>query len=107
MSQEVALLRALGSICSATIQLPCTTILSDGLKKCGDIAVASGGFTDTWRGSYRTKTVALKAFRTYPIQDLKEAEKVRHTTRANVVLIFLITFVDPVEGGSRMEEAVS
>ena len=77
----MALLRALGSICSATIQLPCTMILSDGLKKRGDIAVVSGAFTDTWRGSYRTKSVALKAFRAYPIQDLKEVEKVRHTTR--------------------------
>ena len=76
-TQNTTLLRALGSICSATIQLPHATILSDGLKICGDIAVASGGFTDTWRGSYRGKTVALKAFRTFPLQDLREAEKVR------------------------------
>jgi len=38
--------------------------------------VASGGFTDTWRGSYQGKTVALKAFRTFPLQDLREAEKI-------------------------------
>jgi hypothetical protein len=63
-------------------------ILSDGLKKCGDIAVASGGFTDTWRGLYQAKNVALKAFRTYPIQDLQEAEKVRHTILVNVAFIF-------------------
>ena len=88
MSQDMALLRALGTICSATTQLPYTTILSDGLKKCGEIAIASGGFTDTWRGLYRSKNVALKAFRTYPIQDLKEAEKVCHTTRVNVALTF-------------------
>jgi hypothetical protein len=77
-TQNTTLLRALGSICSATAQLPHATILSDGLERCGDIAIASGGFTDTWRGWYRTKNVALKAFRTYPIQDLREAEKVRH-----------------------------
>ena len=87
-TQNAASLRALGSICSATTQLPHTTILSDGLKKCGNIAVASGGFTDIWRGSYRAKDVALKAFRTYPIQDLKEAEKVRRTTRVKVGSIF-------------------
>jgi len=87
-TQNTTLLKALGSICSATTQLPHTTILSDGVERCGDIAVASGGFTDTWRGWYRTKNVALKAFRTYPIQDLREAEKVRHTVLVNVALIF-------------------
>lgn len=74
--QGSVLLQALGSICSATGQLPHAVILSSGLQKCGDIAVASGGFTDTWRGRYKTKNVALKAFRTYPSQDLKEAKKV-------------------------------
>lgn len=74
-SRNLALLRALGSVCSATGRLPRTTTLN-GLEKCGDIAVASGGFTDTWRGRYRSKTVALKAFRTYPSQDLKEARKI-------------------------------
>jgi len=75
-------LRALGSICSAT------TILFDGVERCGDITVASGGFTDTWRGWYRTKNVTLKDFRTYPIQDLREAEKVRHTVLVDVAPIF-------------------
>jgi len=84
----MTLLRALGSICSATAQLPHTTILSDGLERCGDIAAVSGGLTDTWRGRYRMKNVALKAFRHYPIQDLKEAEKVRHVTPVNVSLVF-------------------
>ena len=83
-AQLFPLLLALGSICSATSQLPSTTILSSGVERCGEIAIASGGFTDTWRGLYQTKTVALKAFRTYPSQDLKEAKKVRYTTTENV-----------------------
>lgn len=87
-------LRALGTICSATTQLPHTTILSDELEKCGVIAVASGGFTDTWRGRHRAKNVALKAFRTYPIQDLKEAEKVRHNPGERCPLFYLF-FDDP------------
>lgn len=82
--QNLALLNALGSICSTTAQLPHTAIISDGLEKTGDIAVASGGFTDTWRGRYETKVVALKAFRTYPSQDLKEAKKVSPTNSVNV-----------------------
>ena len=79
-TQTTTFLRALGSICSATIQLPHTAILSDGLDIYGDIAMGSGGFTDTWRGLYQGKTVALKAFRTFPVQDLREAEKVRFTS---------------------------
>lgn len=82
------LLRTLGSICSARVQLPHTMILSDGVERCGDIAVASGGFTDTWQGLYRTKKVALKAFRTYPVQDQKEVEKVCRMVSVNIVFIF-------------------
>lgn len=82
--QNLALLGALGSICSATARLPHTIILSNGVEKCGDIAAASGGFTDTWRGRYKTKAVALKAFRTYPSQDLKEAKKVCRTNLGDI-----------------------
>jgi len=61
---------------SATIQLPDTMILSHEIEKSGNMAVASGGFTDTWKGCYRSQEVALKAFRTYPAQDLKDAQKI-------------------------------
>ena len=49
---------------------------------------ASGRFTDTWQGPYRTRKVALKAFRTYPIQDLREAEKVCRAVLVNLAFIF-------------------
>lgn len=80
-------LKALGSFCSTTAQLPHKVILSDGVERCGDIAVASGGFTDVWRGTHRTNNVALKVFRTYPIQDLREAEKVRRMALENVAFV--------------------
>ena len=76
-TQSTTSLRALGIICSLTTQLPCSVVLFDGLKKSGSMAVASGGFTDVWRGTHNTKIVAIKAFRTYPVQDLREAKKVR------------------------------
>ena len=41
-----------------------------------------------WRGTRWTETVAIKAFRTYPVQDLKEAKKVRHTLQMKFVVIF-------------------
>jgi hypothetical protein len=63
-------------------------ILSDGVEKFGDIAIASGGFTDTWRGPYRAKHVALKALRIYAVQDLKDAERLCQTVQTTVVFIF-------------------
>jgi len=41
--------------------------------------------------------VALKAFRTYPTGDLREAEKVSHAVLVNVALIFA-TLAGPTEG---------
>lgn len=49
--------------------------------------MASGGFTDTWRGRYKNEPVALKAFRTYPSRDLKEAKKVLRMNSLGVVFV--------------------
>ncbi|KAF9646166.1 kinase-like protein [Thelephora ganbajun] len=66
----------LGDIFSDILLLPISTGLLQGLKKRGDIAVASGGTTDIWRGVWGDNPVALKAFRIYPLQDLQEAKKI-------------------------------
>ena len=63
-------------MCSATDRLPTSTLLAAGLEKRGAIAVASGGLTDIWRGEYYGSPVAIKAFRIYPAQNLKEAKEV-------------------------------
>jgi len=75
-SPDVKPVITLGDLCSATERLPTSALLSTGLEKRGNIAVASGGFTDVWRGEYYATQVAIKAFRIYPAQDLKEAKKV-------------------------------
>ncbi|KAF9789416.1 kinase-like domain-containing protein [Thelephora terrestris] len=67
---------ALGNVCSAIQRLPTSAVLSKGLEKRGNIAVASGGFTDIWRGDLGGDRVAIKAFRIYPAQNLKEAKDV-------------------------------
>jgi hypothetical protein len=59
------------------MQLPTSAVLSAGLEKRGNVAVASGGLTDVWRGEYRNQQVAIKAFRIYPAQNLKETKEVR------------------------------
>ena len=66
----------LGDISSDVLRLPNSTGSLQGLEKRGDIAVASGGTTDIWRGGWNNRQVALKAFRIYPPQDLQEAKKV-------------------------------
>lgn len=75
---------ALGNVCSATERLPTSAVLSAGLEKRGNIAVASGGLTDVWRGQYNGTQVAVKAFRIYPAQNLKEAKEVRPYSRREV-----------------------
>ena len=72
---------ALGEVCGATERLPTSALLSAGLEKRGNIAVASGGFTDIWRGEYYAMQVAIKAFRIYPAQNLKEAKEVSAYTQ--------------------------
>ena len=76
-SQDAKFVTALGNVCSVTERLPTSAVLSAGLDKRGNIAVASGGLTDVWRGEYGGTPVAIKAFRIYPAQNLKEAKEVR------------------------------
>ena len=75
-SQNVRYITALGNLCSSIVRLPASAILSEGLDKRGAIAVASGGLTDIWKGDLRAARVAIKAFRIYPAQNLKEAKEV-------------------------------
>lgn len=74
--QNMKEIAALGSVCSAIQKLPTSVVLSTGLEKLGEIAVASGGFTDIWQGSFEGVRVAIKAFRIYPVQNLKEAKEI-------------------------------
>ena len=74
--QNVKYVTALGNLCSEIQQLPTSTLLTTGLEKRGNIAVASGGITDIWRGELGDLRVAIKAFRIYPTQNLKEAKEV-------------------------------
>jgi len=72
----VKLATTLGDISSDILRLPNSTGSLQGLEKRGNIAVASGGTTDVWRGGWNNRQVALKAFRIYPPQDLQEAKKI-------------------------------
>jgi len=51
-------------------------VLATGLERRGEIPVASGGLTDIWRGKIGPANVAIKVFRIYPDQNLKEAKEI-------------------------------
>ena len=76
LAKDTKLVAALGKISSATGLLPNSVGSLQGLEKRGEIAVATGGTTDVWRGTLDNNRVALKAFRIYPLQDLQEAKKI-------------------------------
>lgn len=99
------LVTALGSLCSATQQLPTSAVLSTGLEKRGNIAVASGGFTDIWRGDLGNLRVAIKAFRIYPAQNLKEAKEVSIQPALEVCSRKKI--VDSLETGAGVDEIIT
>jgi len=75
-SHNTKFITALGKLCGASGLLPTSAVLSAGLEKRGTIAVASGGFTDIWRGEYNGAQVAIKALHIYPALNLKEAKEV-------------------------------
>ena len=79
-------------------------MLSVGLKKHSNTAAASGGLTDVWRGEYNGMQVAIKAFRTYPAQNLKEAKEVRIQSAWEISSRTKPT--DSVEAGAHVEEVI-
>ena len=76
LAKDAKFVATLGDISSDILLLPNSTGSLQGLKKRGEIAVASGGTTDIWRGTWNGQQVAHKAFRIYPPQDLQEAKKI-------------------------------
>ena len=91
-------------MCGTIERLPASAVLSAGLEKRGNIVVASGGFTDIWRGEYHGAQVAIKAFRIYPAQSLKEAKEVSIQLAPKVYS--QTKFTDSMEAGAYVEKAI-
>lgn len=66
--------------------------------------MASGGLTDVWRGQLNDTQVAIKAFRIYPAQNLKEAKEVRLQSTRKVGS--RAKFTDSVETSTDVEETI-
>lgn len=67
--------RILRRLCGLQIILPRSCILSDNISKEGDIAFASGGFADVWRGRHNGNVVCVKAFRAYTAENLAKIKQ--------------------------------
>jgi serine/threonine protein kinase len=76
LAKDTTFVATLGDISSDILRLPNSVGSLQGLEKRGQIAVASGGTTDIWRGTWNGQQVAFKTFRIYPPQDLQEAKKI-------------------------------
>ena len=103
--QDAKFITTLGNVCSTIERLPASAVLSAELEECGTTAVASGGFTDIWRGKYHNAPAAIKTFRAYPPKNLKEAKKVSIQSASEVHS--RTEFTDPVGAGADVEKTIS
>ena len=75
--------RVLRRVCGSEAILPRSCILSENISKEGDIAIASGGFADIWKGRHNGNRVCIKAFRAYTVENLSKIKQV-HSQRSYV-----------------------
>ena len=68
---------ALSKLCSRYGALPESCKLTDHLEKTSELAHASGGLADVYRGRYGNRTVAIKALRMCETDDHKKMQTVR------------------------------
>ena len=69
--------RILRKVCGSQAILPRHCIISEDIAKEGDIAFASGGFADVWKGRHHGNRVCIKAFRAYTAENLSKIKQVR------------------------------
>ena len=104
--RTVHYIASLGKACSDTMRLPTSVVLSGKLETIGKDSVGSGGFTDLWRGnlshSAGSTRVAVKAFRTYPLDESEAMKKVGKQPTTEVQL--QTKFTDPLGVGTIVEE---
>jgi hypothetical protein len=65
-------------------------MLRGGLVKTSDIAIASGGFGDVWKGAYKGRRVAIKSLRVCMTDDLDYIKRVRANVQVCLIRIDLV-----------------
>ena len=72
--------RVLRKICAEAGILPESYYLAtEQIKRVDDVPFASGGYSDVWRGLYKREGVAIKAFRVYPTDNIRNLTQVLNT----------------------------
>lgn len=71
-------LYGLRTICGKRRVLPRSYIISEGLSRTGEKAIAAGGYADVWQGEFmgRNAGVCIKAIRVTVMEERREIEKV-------------------------------
>jgi hypothetical protein len=68
--------RLLRYLCTQLDRLPTNYTISDGLVVTGEGPIASGGFSDVWRGSLNEQAVAIKRLCISKADDMTEVTNV-------------------------------
>ena len=68
--------RILRRVCGSQTILPRSCILSENISKEGDIAFASGGFADVWKGLHMGDRVCVRTFRAHTTEKQSKIKQV-------------------------------
>ena len=68
--------RILRRVCSSETILPHSFTPSENISKEGDIAFASGGFTDIWKGRRDENSACVKVFHPYAAENQSKIKRV-------------------------------
>ena len=98
-------LHKLQAICSHSLVLPSSYIISGGLVRVGDYPVASTNLSDVWEGMHSSAKVCIK----YPritIKDRKDIEKVssRYWHTVSYLLKYTLRPIVILQGSNRVEK---
>ena len=69
--------RVLRRLCGAQTILPRSCIISENISKEGEIAFASEGFAQVWKGHHNGNSVCIKVFCGDTTGDLSKIKRVR------------------------------
>ena len=78
-------LKYLQKLCSTSGDFPSSFMLTDGLDDFEPRPLASGGFADTYRATYKGQPAVAKAFKVTFVNDLENMHKVGGLISEHVV----------------------
>ena len=96
-------LNKLQALCSHHGVLPSSHIISGGLVKAGDCAIAATNLSDVWEGTFNGAKVCIKSPR-ITLRDRQEIEKVSNRHTDSYLLKYTCWCVGILQGGDHVEK---